>query len=197
MKNIITRAYFINSRIAGRILHRRRRTNTDGLNTDVHFFQYSLCPGHQGAFFKADYPTPSDNSMAAEALAMLAASTGQQDPADKVEAIARVAGVLAERAPSATGHLLAVLASFRQQRELAIVGDSGDERTAALLTVARERFRPEVFLAFGLPASEPDVPLLIDRTTGPAGAPQAYVCTGFACAQPTGDPGTLRTQLGG
>jgi uncharacterized protein YyaL (SSP411 family) len=142
-----------------------------------------------------DNPTPSDNSLAAEALSMLAAATGDQGHADKVEAIARVAGVLAERAPSAAGHLLAVLASFHQRRELAIVGSPSDDRTAALLSVARERFRPEVFLAFGEPASEPVVPLLIDRPAGSAGEPLAYVCTGFVCAQPTGDPGALRSQL--
>jgi len=142
-----------------------------------------------------DNPTPSDNSLAAEALALLAAATGEPRHAERVEEIARVGGVAARRAPSAVGHLLAVLDSFHRRRELAIVGDPSDPRTGALVAAARERFMPEVFLAVGISGAEPVVPLLAHRGTDFEGAPQAYLCTGFVCDAPTGDPGVLRAML--
>ncbi|MBU1865601.1 MAG: thioredoxin domain-containing protein [Actinobacteria bacterium] len=142
-----------------------------------------------------DNPTPSDNSMAAEALAMLAAATGEAEPARQVEEIARTAGAAVTQAPTAVAHLLAVLDSFRIGRELAIVGDPADRRTAALVAVARERFLPEVFLAVGTPDAEPVVPLLAGRGAAADGSPLAYLCSGFVCDAPTGDPAVLRAML--
>ncbi len=143
-----------------------------------------------------DNPTPSDNSLAAEALSTLAAATGDASMLDRIEVIARLAGVLVERAPSAVGHLLAVLASTRDQQELAIVGSADDPLTAELLAVALDRFRPEVFVAVGEPGDpDPAIPLLRDRPAGPDGTPRAYLCRGFVCDAPTGDPEALRTLL--
>jgi hypothetical protein len=48
----------------------------------------------------------------------------------RAEANARLAGVLAKRAPSATGHLPAVLTSTRDQQETAIVSGDDDPLTA-------------------------------------------------------------------
>ncbi|MCJ7726886.1 MAG: thioredoxin domain-containing protein, partial [Acidimicrobiia bacterium] len=143
-----------------------------------------------------DNPTPSDNSLAAEALATLAAATGDTRHADRVGEIARMAGLVATRAPAAVGWLLAVLASSFRQRQLAIVGDPSDPRTADLVATARRRFIPEVFLAVGDgldPA--PAIPLLAHRGTGADGSPQAYLCTDFVCEAPIGDPRGLRDML--
>jgi len=143
-----------------------------------------------------DNPTPSDNSLAAEALSYLAAATGDASMLDRIETIARLAGVLVEQAPSATGHLLAVLSTARDQQELAIVGDADDPRTAELLEVARERFRPGVFVAVGHPGDpDPAIPLLRDRPAGPDGAPRAYLCRGFVCDAPVSNPEALRGLL--
>jgi len=143
-----------------------------------------------------DNPSPSDNSLAAEAIALLAASTGDSDHTSRVESIFRSAGIVAQRAPAAVGHLLAVLTSVRHQRELAIVGDPEHPATRDLLAVARERFQPEVFLAIGAVGDgDPAVPLLAGRTTADDGTPQAYLCTGFVCDAPTSDPSALRALL--
>ena len=139
-----------------------------------------------------DNPTPSDNSLAAEALARLAAATGDTALFDRIEAIGRRSALLVERAPDAAGHLLAVLHSTAKQQELAIVGDPADPRTGALLAEVRSRFRPEVFVAMADPAHPVTaVPLLRHRQAGPEGTPLAYLCRRFACEEPTPDPSVL------
>ena len=143
-----------------------------------------------------DNPVPSENSLAAEGFAALAAATGDPAWRDRCEAIARAAGAAIHRAPAGVGHLLAVLASASDQQELAIVGDPADPRTAALTGTAAERFRPGLFVAVGAPGDDhPSIPLLEGRTTGPGGEPLAYLCRGFVCDRPTGDPAVLAEML--
>jgi uncharacterized protein YyaL (SSP411 family) len=144
-----------------------------------------------------DNPTPSDNSLAAEAVLHAGALTGDADTTIRLDAISRLAGQLLERAPSAVGHLLAVIATrFGQPIELAIVGDPHDPVREALEEAARDRFRPGVFRAVG-DGSVSEVPLLTDRPAGPNGTGLAYVCRGFVCDAPVADPASLRVLLDG
>jgi uncharacterized protein YyaL (SSP411 family) len=144
-----------------------------------------------------DNPTPSENSLAAEGFAALAAATGDPVWRERIEEIGRAAGAAIRRAPTGVGHLLAVLASSADLQELAVVGDPADPRTGALLEVAAERFRPGLFVAVGAPdAADPSVPLLAGRPADPGGRPLAYLCRGFVCDAPTADPAALREMLG-
>jgi uncharacterized protein YyaL (SSP411 family) len=136
-----------------------------------------------------DNPTPSGNSLAAEALLIAALLTGEPELFDRAESALRAGSALAEQYPAAVGHLLAVAHSWRAPpREVAIVGTGADE----LVRVFWERYRPEAVLATGV--TESTVPLLEGRLPH-TGDPLAYVCQRFACAAPTGDAEVLRSQL--
>ncbi len=139
-----------------------------------------------------DNPTPSDNSLMAEALQMLAAYTGDTSLAAHLQGVYRAAGRIIEQAPAAVGHLLAVaLSGFDGPKEVAIVGEAAVRRS--LEAVIWERFRPDCVMAA---ADEPHplVPLLVNRTA-PEGSARAYVCRNFVCELPISDPPTLRTAL--
>src|SRR6185436_3013997 len=93
---------------------------------------------------------------------------------------------VADRAAQAFGHALGVIAAATATpREIAIVGDLADPRTAALRAVVDGRFAPHEVVVI----ADPDdplfatVPLLAGRTTVD-GAPAAYVCERFACRRP-------------
>jgi uncharacterized protein YyaL (SSP411 family) len=137
-----------------------------------------------------DNPTPSDNSLAAEALQMLHALSGGAGLREKVDDVFAAARSLMEQYPAAVGHLLAVRAVDRP-REAAIIGAPGDRKPLA--DVVWETFRPDVVLAQGDGASTP-VPLL-DERTAPDGAGRAFVCRDFVCALPVEEPAALRRQL--
>ena len=138
-----------------------------------------------------DNPTPSDNSLAAEALLTLAALTGDGTYATWAQTVFRTAGRLIAGYPAGVGHLLAVLATAAgDPKEVAIVGSAGE-----LMAVVWESFRPDCVVAVGDGATAPNVPLLEDRPAGRDGTPLAYVCRAFVCEAPVDDAGALRASL--
>jgi len=138
-----------------------------------------------------DNPTPSDNSLAAEALAIRAAYTGEPDLETHFLGIAQASGMLAENHPTAVGHLLSLLA-VSPLRQVAIV--PGDDGVADKLTSEyHSGFRPGHVLAVGT-ARGSTIPLL-DQRTAIDGAATAYVCQGFVCQLPTTDPAEFTRQL--
>ena len=138
-----------------------------------------------------DNPTPSDNALAAEALATLAAYSGDPDLFALLEQTIQSIGPSLSTHPWAHGALLGVwLAS--PMREVAIVGSP--EHRQPLVDVVREQFRPGTVVACG-PGSASGVPLLDGR--GPGERAMAYVCRGFVCDLPAESPDDLRVQLDG
>ena len=125
----------------------------------------------------------SANSTAAVALYRLAALTGETRYANHADRILQLVGAVIDQAPSAFANSLAAVA-LREFgiTEVVITGDRPD-----LLAVVRERWRPDVVLAWGEPY---DSPLWADRTAG-----LAYVCHHFACQAPQDTPEGLRDQL--
>ncbi len=137
-----------------------------------------------------DNPTPSDNALAAEALQILGAYTGETALADARDGVGRAAGQILDRYPQAAGHLWAVLAtSAVGVNEIAIVGEE-----AGLTDVVWETFRPDAVLATSATPSD-EVPLLATRPAGPGGAGLAYVCRDFVCDLPAATPDELRSLL--
>jgi hypothetical protein len=138
-----------------------------------------------------DNPSPSGNSMAADALMRLAAYTGDHTLVEQAEGAMRAAALLVERSPSAVGHMLGVIDfDVSGAIEVAITGEDPDP----LARVVWERFRPNLVLAVdrdGDGAST--VPLLGDRHR--PGETWAYVCEDFVCQAPVSSPEALRRQL--
>lgn len=136
-----------------------------------------------------DNPLPSGNSLAAEAMLMLALYTGDGELRDRAEAnLAAITPVLS-RYPSGAGHALAVIASIHSgTRELAIVGSD----RGPMVDVFWSRYRPHIVLAQSETALD-EVPLLVGRQGEPGGL--GYVCSGMVCLAPTNSPAALRSLL--
>ncbi|HZJ47909.1 MAG TPA: thioredoxin domain-containing protein, partial [Acidimicrobiia bacterium] len=132
-----------------------------------------------------DNPTPSDNALAAEALAVLAAYTGEPELYKRFERTIQSVGTSLSTHPGAHGHLLGVWLA-NPLREVAVAGSPGDRQP--FLDVAWGRFRPDVVLALG-DGRMTSVPLLEGRPSG-AGA-LAFVCRGFVCDLPAGSASAL------
>ncbi len=128
-----------------------------------------------------DNPTPSDNSLAAEALQHLAAFSGDPSLLERLDRVFLAGAPMLQRYPMGSGHLLAVLlVALAPPLEVAIVGDGRPRHD--LESVLRSTYRPHAFVAVGDGADDGGVPLLADR---PAIAPAtAYVCRGFVCDAP-------------
>jgi uncharacterized protein YyaL (SSP411 family) len=137
-----------------------------------------------------DNPTPSDNALAAEALQLLVAYTGDARARDLFDGIVRAAGLLIERYPAAVGHLLAVLA-VDPPKEVAIVGAAAVRNRLA--STVWHQFRPDCVLAVG-DGGASAVPLLTDRTA-PPGETRAFVCRNFVCDLPVSTSKELAAQL--
>ncbi len=138
----------------------------------------------------SDAPTPSANSLAAEALLLASMFTGRSELRARAEETLRATMAVARTSPMAAGHLLAVLHTFlNDPREVAIVGPEAAE----LASVVWEEFRPGVVVAVDTDGDGAGiVPLLegrwSDRTL-------AYVCRGFVCDLPVSSRDDLRSHL--
>jgi uncharacterized protein len=163
----------------------------------------------------ADGPTPSGTFAAAGALLSYAALTGSARHRDAAAAALEVVAPIAARYPRAAGAGLAVAeAMIAGPPEIAVVGPSGDPRTAALHRAALFAAPPGAVLALGdgslaangeqardgdhagngRPGPETAVPLLAGRGLVD-GAPAAYVCRNFTCRMPITDVIELREAL--
>jgi uncharacterized protein YyaL (SSP411 family) len=130
-----------------------------------------------------DNATPSANSSAALALYRLAGITGEQRYANQADQILRLIATVLPTAPGAFSQALAAI-ELRGAglTEIAVVGDRPD-----LLSVVRERWRPNAVTVWGEPFESP---LWHGRDAG-----FAYVCRDFACERPAATPDELRAQL--
>jgi uncharacterized protein YyaL (SSP411 family) len=144
-----------------------------------------------------DNAVPSGNSAVAEVLQRLAHLTGEPEYARAATSALRLVRDLMARAPTGMGHALGALdLSLAKVREVAIVGETGDDRVSQLVREVHSRFLPNAVLAVAPPDGEAskDVALLEDRRLVD-GHPAAYVCEGFVCQLPVTDPGQLAAQL--
>ena len=125
-----------------------------------------------------DHPTPSGNSMMAFVALRLARIWGDEKLERAAVGAFRLARPLLERAPTALGHTLCALdLHFSTPREVAVVGESAELRSAAL-----HGFQPNTVFAFA-PEPTDAVPLLAGKGLVD-GNPAAYVCERFACQAP-------------
>ncbi len=144
-----------------------------------------------------DNATPSGSAMMAKQLLRLAAYTGET----RYEEAARKALALLSEAlrqyPQAFGEALnAVDMLVNGLNEVAVVGDPADEKTAALLAVIRQPYRPNAIAALALQDvdGEHTIPLLNYRVKK-GGEPTVYVCRNFACRLPVTTPDEVNALL--
>ena len=135
-----------------------------------------------------DNATPSGNSVAADVLQRLAVLFAEERYARSAARAIASAWPLVERYPSGFGHLLSV--AQWTPKEIAITGHTGDPAFRALRAVVGETFLPHRVLVAG--EGSADLPLMEGRASDRV---MAYVCQGYACQEPTGDPERLRQLL--
>jgi uncharacterized protein YyaL (SSP411 family) len=133
-----------------------------------------------------DNATPGGNSVAADVLLRLAILFGEERYAGIATETLESIFPLAERYPSGFGFLLSVC-EWRagQPKEIALTGEADE-----LLRVIGETYIPHRVLVAGEGAA--DLPLMQNR---PSDRTMAYVCVGYACAEPTQDPEKLKALL--
>ena len=136
-----------------------------------------------------DNPSASGASLAAECYLLLGHLTGDHRYHDRFEQIVRAGDRLLEAAPSAVGHLLAVLATSQVGvREVAVTGPRSPEWAGRLAT----GYRPDLVVAqSSSPADE--VPVLAGRHR--EGETLGYVCELGVCKVPVGSYEELAAQL--
>jgi uncharacterized protein YyaL (SSP411 family) len=133
-----------------------------------------------------DNATPSGQSALAGALLTAAALSGELRYRDVAEVALLKSSRLALSAPRFAGWWLAVIEAWLDgPREVAIVGEPGEERDALEMLVWEWPSPGRVVAVAGAANGEP-VPLLRDRR--PLRGPTVYVCRNFVCEVPTSDP---------
>jgi uncharacterized protein YyaL (SSP411 family) len=143
-----------------------------------------------------DSPTPSGNSMAATVLLKMAAYTGESSYGSLAEETLASATALAQRAPVMFGQWLSAhLLAETGFTEVAIVGDSADPQTKALLRLLDGRFQPALVIAARPVGADSLISMLKGREPGPGVRAAAWVCRRSTCAPPTSDPDELRNLL--
>jgi uncharacterized protein YyaL (SSP411 family) len=134
-----------------------------------------------------DNATPAGNSVAADVLLRLAAWTGETSYRQRADDYLRALAELMVKHPQAFGHALCALDfALSPAREIAIIGDTQQPSTRALLAEVNKRYLPTSVLACATPENTEAVstiPLLADRPLKD-GQPRAYVCQNFACQAP-------------
>ncbi|MFE5487455.1 thioredoxin domain-containing protein [Streptomyces sp. NPDC056527] len=141
-----------------------------------------------------DNAAPSGWTAAAGALLSYAAHTGSEAHRAAAEGALGVVKALGPRAPRFIGWGLATAEALLDgPREIAVVGEAGDDTAQALRRTALLAPAPGAVVAFGAPDSE-EFPLLRDRPLVDGGA-AAYVCRHFTCDAPTTDPAALAGKL--
>ncbi|MEA2027211.1 MAG: hypothetical protein U9O18_11015, partial [Chloroflexota bacterium] len=142
-----------------------------------------------------DNAIPSGGAMTASVLLRLAALTGEGRYRSAAERAAAPIVALAAKHPTGLAQwLLAYQFANAPFHEIAIVGDPEADDTGALLTTARQHYRPGQVLAVASDPAASAVPLLHDRSAID-GRATAYLCRDFACQRPTTDPAELARQL--
>jgi uncharacterized protein len=134
-----------------------------------------------------DNATPAGNNVVAEVLLRMAAWTGEEEYRQRANDYLRPLTEVAIKHPQAFGHLLGALdLTISPIREIAIVGDTKQAATQALLAVVNGRYLPNSVLACAAP-DNPEaaliIPLLADRPLQNE-QPCAYLCQNFTCLAP-------------
>jgi uncharacterized protein YyaL (SSP411 family) len=142
-----------------------------------------------------DNAVPSGNAMAARVLLRLAAWTGERRYRDAAERAMRAVVPFVSRYPTGFAQWLSAMdLALAPVVEVAIVGETTDRAVAALIAETRRGFRPNQVTAVAADPARSTIPLLAERVAIDGHA-TAYVCRGFACRLPVGEPEALRAQL--
>lgn len=143
-----------------------------------------------------DNATPCGNSLACEALLKLAEFTGEGRYRDLAEeALTLVTGFVLRYPLGFARWLSAAEQAAGTMKQVALLGEAGEENFERMVQVIRSEYRPgAVVAASSFPIKDGSPALLSDRSLI-NGQATAYVCEGFVCKQPTNKIEELIEQL--
>jgi uncharacterized protein len=145
-----------------------------------------------------DNATPAANSVAADVLQRLALLVGDEELDRRARSILRAIAPLLDQQPSAFGRALcAADRALGQPLDAVIVGDPADPASVALRRATARPYAPDLVIAPLAPGSIlARLPLFAGKEPR-RGRPTAFVCRGYACDEPTGDPERAAEQVRG
>ncbi len=143
-----------------------------------------------------DNATPSGNSLACEALVKLAALTDEGRYRDLAEeALKQVTGFVL-RYPLGFARWLSVAENtLGTMKQVAVMGDAGEENFERMLKTLRADYRPGMVVAAAAYPIQENTPALLHSRGLVNGKATAYVCEGFVCKQPVNEIDALIEQL--
>ena len=133
--------------------------------------------------------------MAATVLLKLSLFSQQQSYWDLAENSLAALAATTKLYPNAFAQwLIAACLYLSEPKEIAIVGELHQQDTKELIDIINSTYHPELVIAVGDEKSNPQIPLLLDRTIINQKA-TAYVCRRFICREPTNSPEKLKILL--
>ncbi len=143
-----------------------------------------------------DNATPSGNALACEALLKMAAFTDDGKYRDLAEQSLALIGDHALRQPLGYALWLSAAENARgNMKQIAVLGEAGEENFERMLQAIRAEYRPGVVVAASPHPPSKDAPALLEHRALVDGSATAYVCEGFVCKQPATDVEMLIAQL--
>ncbi|MBK9208562.1 MAG: thioredoxin domain-containing protein [Anaerolineales bacterium] len=131
----------------------------------------------------SDNATPSGNALACEALLKLAAYTDNGKYRDLAEQALAIMGDSALRYPLGFARWLSAAENAQgNMKQVAVLGEAGEENFERLLKVVRAEYRPGVVVAASPYPPPEDAPALLQDRALIDGKATAYVCEGFVFA---------------
>jgi uncharacterized protein YyaL (SSP411 family) len=141
-----------------------------------------------------DNATPSANALAADVMLRLALLTGDPDYDRRARSILRAVQPALDRQPSAFGRFLAAAdRALAEPVDAVIAGAPASPEARALRKAIAQPYAPDLVIA-PLDGTVGGWPLF-EGKEAVAGAATAFVCRGYACDRPTGDPDEARQQV--
>ena len=143
-----------------------------------------------------DNATPSGNALACEALLKMAAYTNNGNYRDLAEQSLLLIGESVFRHPLGFARWLSAAENaLGNTKQVAVLGEAGEENFERMLKAIRAEYRPGVVVAASSLSPSNNAPALLEHRTLIDGKATAYVCKGFVCKNPTTDFETLIIQL--
>ncbi len=143
-----------------------------------------------------DNATPSGNALACEALLKMAAYTDNGNYRDLAEQSLLLISESVFKHPLGFARWLSAAENaLGNTKQVAVLGEAGEENFERMIKAVRAEYRPGVVVAASPYPPSNNAPALLEQRSLIDGKATAYVCKGFVCKKPATDLETLITQL--
>ncbi|HCK66827.1 MAG TPA: thioredoxin domain-containing protein [Anaerolineae bacterium] len=133
-----------------------------------------------------DNATPCGNSLACEALIKMAEYAGEGKYRDLAEKSLSLITTYTLRYPLGFARWLSSVENVSgTMKQVALIGEAGEENFEALKKIIQSEYRPNIIMACSSYPIKENAPALLNDRIMLENQATAYVCEGFVCKQPT------------